>query len=125
MACRQLISLPLLLAILGVAWTLPTPSAKCAPRPESEELSQRATCPFSLQFKHLEWIGVEMEAEEAVLDPACQKDPACGDGYGKCIGVTNYVTVGEETEGVTVAFVCEKISPASQRMDEVPNIWED
>ena len=121
MACHQLISLPLLLAILGVAWTLPTPSAKCAPRPESEELSQRATCPFSLQFRHLEWLGVDIE--EAVLDPACQRSRTCGDGSGECTGVRSYVTVGEETEVVTVAFVCAKISPGSQQGHIMPNIW--
>ena len=82
-------------------------SGMCQPKSESSEIEQRALCPFITMPKQL-FVGVDLEVEEAVLDPECAKsDLSCGEGgRGECTAVKTNITYGDQDTSVTLAFVC-------------------
>ena len=54
-------------------------------------------------------VGVDLEVEEAVLDPECAKsDLSCGEGgRGECTAVKTSIAYGDQDpRRVTLAFVC-------------------
>ena len=82
-------------------------SGRCQPKSGSSLIEQRALCPFTTELRTV-FVGVELEMEEATLDPECaESDRSCGqDGRGECTAVKTDITYGGHETSVTLAFVC-------------------
>ena len=81
-------------------------SSRCQPK-MGDSLEQRTLCPFTTRLTRV-FADVDLEVEEAVLDPECaDSDLSCGeDGRGECTAVRTGITYRDQKASRTLAFVC-------------------